>query len=96
MKGFPFRSPLIVTSNPCGSLAVNSKVSSPLHQPASPQRLQTTCPAITGGNGVGVGEGVLVGVNVGVKVGVEVLVGVNVCVGVGVRVFVGVNVGVDV
>ena len=100
VKGIPFRSPLIVTTNPCGSLAVNSKDSIPLHQEASPQRSQTTLPAITGGKGVGVGEGVLVGVDVGVKVGVAVWVAVGVDVGVKVSVAVwvavGVNVGVDV
>src|SRR5258706_9529122 len=82
VNGSPFRSPLIDTSNPWGSLAVNSKDSSPLHHPESPQRSQTTCPVISGGKGVGVGEGVFVGVEVGVKVGVGVLVEVGICVGV--------------
>lgn len=110
VKGTPFRSPLIATSNPCGSLAVNSRISLPLHQPISPHRSQITCPVIVGGRGVGVGEGVFVAVYVGVKLGVgvnvnvavAVLVGVNVGVKVkvgvfvmvGVRVMVGVNVGV--
>ena len=110
VKGTPFKSPAIVTSNPCGSLAVNSRVSLPLHQPAFPHRSQVTNPVICGGKGVGVGEGVLVyvavGVNVkvavavfvGVKVGVKVMVGVFVLVGVkvavGVRVTVGVRGGV--
>jgi UDP-3-O-[3-hydroxymyristoyl] glucosamine N-acyltransferase len=94
----------MVTANPCESLADNSNTSFPLHQPASPQRSQTTCPIISGGKGVGVGEGVLVGVDVGVnvevvvavlvEVNVEVVVGVNVRVGVRVGVRVEVNVGV--
>jgi hypothetical protein len=78
VNGSPFKSPLIVTSKPCGSLAVNSKVSFPLHQLASPQRSQTTCPTISGGKGVGVGVGVFVGVKVGVYVGVNVAVLVGV------------------
>jgi len=96
VKGLPFKFPLIVTGNPCGSLAVNSSDSFPLHQPESPQRSQTICPVITGGRDVGVGEGVFVNVDVGVREGVAVAVGDGVFVEVGVKVGVEVAKGVNV
>jgi hypothetical protein len=77
----------MITSNPCSSLAVSSKDSFPLHQPASPQRSETTYPMISGCRSVRVGEVVLgkVRVNVDVQVadGVAVGSGVEVLVGVG-------------
>ena len=100
VNGLPFKSPAMDTVYPFGSLALKSKASLPRHQPASPHRSHVTCPVISGGKGVGVGDGVFVGVNVGegdgVFVGVEVGVSVDVGVNVGVKRSVGVCVGVKV
>ena len=93
MNELPFLSPVIDTVYPCGSLALNSKDSLPRHQPASPHKSHITCPVISGGKGVGVGDGVFVGVKVGVGDGVFVVVEVGVSVGVGVNVGVKISVG---
>jgi hypothetical protein len=93
-KGMPFKSPLMKTSNPWGSLASSSRVASPRHQPAFPHRLQSTRTRISGGIGVEVGEETFVGMEVwvGVNGSVSTNVGVKVIVGVNVRVWVGVKV----
>ena len=89
-------SPVIDTVYPCGSLVLKSKDSLPRHQSAFPHRSHVTSPVISGGKGVGVGDGVFVGVKVGVGEGVFVVVEVGVSVGVSVNVEVKRSVGVCV